>query len=135
MDNETEKPQETTSQNPMPEEKKTKTENLAMGILSYLFILCLIPFFTKKDDEFVYFHAKQGLVLCGTEIAAWIIMSIITAILISSWSIFLLSLWRIISTLVSLGFTALSIIGIIYVVQGEKKNLPLIGKLSDLIKF
>ena len=35
---------------------------------SYLSLLCLIPLFFKRDNQFVLFHAKQGIVLCGLEI-------------------------------------------------------------------
>ncbi|MFN3076609.1 MAG: hypothetical protein ABT940_07005 [Alphaproteobacteria bacterium] len=31
--------------------------------MSYLGILCFIPLLNNRDDEFVEFHAKQGLVL------------------------------------------------------------------------
>ena len=31
--------------------------------MSYLGILCFVPLFTNKDDEYVGFHAKQGLVI------------------------------------------------------------------------
>ena len=34
-----------------------------LGALSYLGILCFVPLMVSRDDEFVYFHAKQGLVL------------------------------------------------------------------------
>jgi len=34
-----------------------------MAALSYLGVLCFVPLLMSKDDEFVYFHAKQGLVL------------------------------------------------------------------------
>ena len=31
--------------------------------LSYLGVLCFVPLILNGDDEFVYFHAKQGLVI------------------------------------------------------------------------
>ena len=34
-----------------------------MAALSYLGILCFVPLIMVRDDEYVYFHAKQGLVL------------------------------------------------------------------------
>ena len=44
------------------------TNNKGITYLSYLGILALIPFMTEKDDEFVQFHAKQGLNLFIFEI-------------------------------------------------------------------
>ena len=37
--------------------------NKAMGILSYIGLLVLIPIFAAKDSKFARFHANQGLVL------------------------------------------------------------------------
>ncbi len=34
-----------------------------MAAMSYMGILCLVPLMMNKDDEFVYFHARQGLVI------------------------------------------------------------------------
>lgn len=34
-----------------------------LAILSYLGILCFVPLLKGRGDEFVYFHARQGLVL------------------------------------------------------------------------
>ncbi len=34
-----------------------------MAALSYMGILCFVPLLTNREDEYVHFHAKQGLVL------------------------------------------------------------------------
>ncbi|MEI6560413.1 MAG: hypothetical protein WCO00_18620 [Rhodospirillaceae bacterium] len=34
-----------------------------MAAFSYLGILCFVPLLLNRDDEFVQFHARQGLVL------------------------------------------------------------------------
>ena len=48
-----------------------------MIVLSYLWILCLIPLLTKKDDPEVQWHAKNGLALLGAEIVCWIVFTIL----------------------------------------------------------
>ncbi len=111
-------------------------DNKLMGILSYLSFLCFIPLFTKKENDFVYFHAKQGLVLFILEAIVYVVYRILVAILISSlftWG--LLSILGVIVNLINLGFVVFSIIGIINVVQNQKKELPLIGKYADKIKI
>jgi len=118
------------------EEKKESpkmSENKLWGILSYISILCLIPLFTKKDNDFVYFHAKQGLVLFIAEIIWYVITSIVSALFLKN--IVALSIWGVIATLVYLGLVILAILGIINVVQDKKKELPLIGKFSEKIKI
>lgn len=37
-----------------------KTLTTVMCVLSYIGVLCLIPFLTQRLDAFVQFHAKQG---------------------------------------------------------------------------
>lgn len=39
-----------------------------MIVLSYLWLLALIPFLVEKEDREVQWHAKHGLVLLGAEI-------------------------------------------------------------------
>ncbi|MEO5375210.1 MAG: hypothetical protein H7840_13190 [Alphaproteobacteria bacterium] len=34
-----------------------------LAALSYLGVFCFIPLLSNEDDEFIQFHAKQGLVL------------------------------------------------------------------------
>ena len=56
--------------------KKEKGQKNILAIISYIGILCLVPILMKEKDEFVKFHAKQGLVLFIVEVAtrliAWI---------------------------------------------------------------
>jgi len=127
--------QEAPVSQPAPETKKMD-DNKLMGILSYLSFLCLIPLFTKKDNDFVYFHAKQGLVLLGLEIIVYIVYRILVGILISSFMTWgLLSILGVIVELVNIGLLVLSIIGIINVVQNQKKEIPLVGKFAHKIKI
>ena len=50
-----------------------------MIVLSYLWILFLIPLLVEKDDREVQWHAKHGAVLTVAEIALWIIVWIFSA--------------------------------------------------------
>ncbi|MBF0439022.1 MAG: hypothetical protein HQL93_07865 [Magnetococcales bacterium] len=34
-----------------------------MAFLSYMSILCLVPLIFASEDEYIHFHARQGLVL------------------------------------------------------------------------
>ena len=103
-------------QHPKPEHKTL------MGVLSYLGILVIIPFLMAKDDPFVKFHIKQGLLLVIIELAVWILGS-------SMWQ-----LWMLLN-LVNLATLVLAIVGIVNVVQGKEKELPLIGGLAKNFTF
>ena len=101
----------------------TKGNNsTVMGVLSYLGPLVLIPFLMEKKDEFVKFHIKQGMVLFGLEIVIWLLSS-----MFYSMSMLL--------NLLNLATFILAIMGVINVIQGQKKELPVIGSLAQNIKI
>ena len=51
-----------------------------MLILSYLWILALIPLLMEQDDQDVRWHAKHGLVLLGAEIAAFLAIGVLSGL-------------------------------------------------------
>jgi len=106
-----------------PQEGSPKTsDNKLFSVLSYIGVLCLIPLLLKKDDSFVFFHAKQGLVLFIAEI----INSFVVMIPILGW---------IAAPIIWIGLIILSIMGIINALGGKTAKLPLIGQFADSIKL
>ena len=108
-------------------EEETKTpapsssgqKNIGMGVLCYLGILVLIPFLTDaKNEPFVKFHIKQGLVLLIAEV----IVGVISWIPFVGWilGLFVFVLW---------------IIGIVNVASGKETPLPVIGQLGEGFKI
>lgn len=89
-------------------------KNKVMAVLAYLGILCLIPLFAAKDSRFARFHTNQGVLL----FAASIICSILTYVPIVKWFVWILNLV----------IFVFAIMGIVYAVKGECKELPIIGK-------
>jgi uncharacterized membrane protein len=51
-----------------------------MIVLSYLWLLALIPLLVEKDDREVQWHAKNGLLLTGAEVVIGILLSIFTSL-------------------------------------------------------
>ncbi len=92
--------------------------NVVMAVLAYLGLLVLIPLLVSKDDSFVKFHIKQGLVLLVIEAASWILPSIFFPL----FFIFMI---------IRLVVFILAIIGIIHAVKGEQKELPIVGSFSS----
>lgn len=93
-----------------------------MGVLSYLGILVIIPFLMAKDDPFVKFHVKQGLVLAIIGLVVWVVG-------MNMWS-----MWQLLQ-IVNLGVIILSIIGIVNVVGGHQKEIPLVGSFAKHFTF
>ena len=95
-------------------EDKDTQENKVLALLSYLGVLVIIPLLLKKDSPFVQFHAKQGLVL----LVGWVI----------SW-------FPVLGWIVGIIVFVLSVMGIINVLDGEKKRLPIVGELAEKINL
>ena len=88
-----------------------------MAVLAYLGILVIIPFLMAKDDAFVKYHIKQGLVLVVIELVVYVVGMMMWALLP-------------ILGIINLAVLVLAIIGIVNVVQGNEKELPLVGSFS-----
>ena len=52
-----------------------------MIVLSYLWLLALVPLLVEKQDREVQWHAKHGIVLMVAEIVLWILVTIITTLI------------------------------------------------------
>lgn len=48
-----------------------------MIVLSYMWLLALVPLLTEKDDKELQWHARHGLVLMVAELFLWIAISIV----------------------------------------------------------
>lgn len=130
--------------------KKTKTtkdgyskedieSNKIMGVLSYLGILSLVPYFAAKDSKYAQYHAKQGVNLFIIALAYSIISTIIQAVVKVNKSVGFyyaytvkVTPWYISVPLnaLSIAFFVFAIIGIINACKGEQKELPIIGKFK-----
>lgn len=101
------------------EEKKTDEmgKKKLLSILSYIGPLVVVSYLLEKQDAEVKFHIGQGAVLLVIEVGAWFIGMLF-------WPFFG------ITQLINLAAFILSIVGIIHVLQGKQKELPLVGGYS-----
>lgn len=102
-------------------------ETTIMAALSYFGPLVIIPYLTKKENPFVLFHIKQGLVLLVPYVALWALSNFMYMILIGPLGSIL--------GILNIALIILSIIGIINAVQKKEKSLPLVGKYSSYFKI
>ncbi len=99
------------------EEKKptsTNSDSNLMAALSYVWILSVVMLIIKKDDEFVKFHARQGLIL--------FIASFIGVIPVIGWFIWLI-------------VVVFEIIGFIKALSGERYKVPVVGDIAEKINL
>lgn len=94
------------------------SKNTLMAIFAYVGPLIIVSYLSAKDDSFVKFHIRQGLVLFAIEVVLWLLTS-------QFWLFFVsfAMIWQ----LVNLALIVFSIIGIVNAAQGNEKELPLIG--------
>jgi uncharacterized membrane protein len=101
---------------PTPEQGGPASQNRSlMIVLSYLWILFLIPMLIEKDDAEVQWHAKHGLVLTVVE---FLIQVGLYALAIGCFFI------AFFSPLVFFGFAVLRVIAIVKGINGERFSVP-----------
>ena len=106
-----------------------------MALLSYIGILALIPYFAEKENKYVRFHAIQGLnlliiylVVSAASFVVAIVATVLFIIPIIGWILgFLLYL---VIGLVPVGLLVISILGVVYSLQGNAKELPIVNQIK-----
>jgi uncharacterized membrane protein len=100
---------------------ESDTQHPSSTILAYCGVLCFVPLLLHKENTFVLFHAKQGIALFILEcIAVFLASSVLGAAL----SILLF---------VACGLGAIA--GILTVLKGQKKQLPLLHWMVEKLNI
>ena len=94
-----------------------------MLVLSYLWILAIVPLIVEKEDREVQWHAKHGLVLTGVEIVLYVVLGILSFVPILG------CVAAVLPALVGLGFLVVRILAIVKAMNGQRFTIP---GLSDL---
>jgi len=107
-----------------------KADGKIMAILSYLWILFLIPLITSKDNKFVMFHVEQGIVLFIISVVAGVVSVIIDGV-IGHIIGFTFCGGGIIYLVVRLLVLILIIMGVLNAAQGKVAKLPVVGDFGS----
>lgn len=108
---------------PVQNTEPKREEKKKTGMAAIAYIIFFIPLLTQsKDDPFVKFHVKQGLVLFLLGLA-------FSLVRIS------LPVTFMIAPLLSLVTLVLTAIGIMNALNGNEKKLPFIGQFADKFNF
>jgi len=117
---------------PPPGATAPNSDRTIMVVLSYLWILALIPLLMKKEDKEIQWHAKNGLCILGAEIVIWIVCTIAG-----------FALTRILAPLgcglaalecvVWIGFLVIRVLCIVKGVGGQRFRIPVISDLAEKI--
>jgi uncharacterized membrane protein len=98
-----------------------------MILLSYLWLLALIPLVVEKDDREVQWHAKHGLVLAVAELIFWVAYQVLMFVLGTALGCFV----AIFAPIIGLGFVILHVIAIIKGINGQRLIIPGISEYAD----
>lgn len=115
-------------------DKNDIENNKVMALLSYLWILFLVPLFAAPNSKFARFHTNQGLVLFIFSLVSGIIGGVVGFILALIPFIGFIFVWvaGVVFGIIEIGFILLAVLGIINALQGRAKELPVIGKIKIL---
>ena len=96
----------------------TSSNRGVMIVLSYLWILALVPLLVEKEDQDVQWHAKHGIVLMVAEIVFWIVFNIVVYMIPFGCVVGL------IGPLIAMGFLAVHVVAIIKGLNGQRLIIP-----------
>jgi uncharacterized membrane protein len=100
-----------------------------MIVLSYLWLLFLIPLLVEKDDREVQWHAKNGMLIFGAELVIGIALYILSQIPILGF------LGCIVGPFLWLAFLAVAIIAIMKGINGQRLVIPGLSEYADRINI
>jgi uncharacterized membrane protein len=98
-----------------------------MILLSYLWLLALVPLVVEKDDREVQWHAKHGIVLTVAELIFWVAFQILTFVL----GPYLGCIVAVFAPIIALGIVILHIFAIIKGINGQRLFVPGITPYAD----
>jgi uncharacterized membrane protein len=106
-------------------------EEKIMLVFSYLWVLAIVPFLVTRR-EYVRWHAKQGLILCGVACLVFLGVIFVGAVLATIARVFA---WLFAFGLINLLllYVAVAIVCIIKAMRGERWVIPFLGDLIEKI--
>ncbi|MHB1261571.1 MAG: hypothetical protein ACYC2H_07625 [Thermoplasmatota archaeon] len=104
----------------------------AMAALGYLGFLFILPVKMRRDSMFVQFHARQGGVLFGLWLVAFIVLFV--GLLFAGVGIAATILIGILFVLTGL-YLLMALIGLIKVMLGERYRMPLVADVALMLRL
>lgn len=98
-----------------------------MIVLSYLWLLALVPLLTEKEDKEVQWHAKHGIVLMAAELILWIAITVINMVT----GFFLGCLVGFLSLFIWLGLIVLHVMCIVKGINGQRLTIPGVSEFAE----
>ena len=88
-----------------------------MALMSYLGVLVFVPLAMNRDDEYVYFHARQGLVI-------WVFG------IIAIFMLYIPGMGKLVFSFLAMMVMIFSLLGLVSVLLHKAWKLPIVYSLS-----
>lgn len=95
------------------------SENMLFAALSYVGVLVLIPLLLRRDDPYVSFHAKQGLVM---------LIGFAIALLAARWA-------PVVGNVLFLILLLVDVVALVQALLGRWWKIPLLGQVADMFRI
>jgi len=119
---------------PEPRRISSGGEDKVFAVLSYISILFVVPLILKHDNDDIYFHAKQGMVLFLAEVVIWFVLFMLESFIVALMPRATFSLTSWLGTLAWLMFVALSLMGVYNAMRGKRWEMPILGKIAKSVE-
>ena len=98
----------------------SKVQVILLWVIWIVGLIWILAEGSYKKDKFVSFWLKQWLAMVVIGVIVWVLGFILTIVTLGLFGIVLMLLW--------IGFLVLWIIGLISIIKGDMKPVPVIGK-------
>ena len=122
-------PAEPPPQEPAAKEVVSENRNV-MIVLSYLWLLALIPLLVEKEDREVQWHAKHGLVLTVVEVVVMIGLQVVVMIL-GAVSGGLGCIFTLLIPIFMLAILIVHVLCIVKGINGQRFLIPGVSEFAD----
>ena len=109
-------------------------EDKVFAALGYLSILFVVPLILKHDNDSVYFHAKQGMVLFLAEVVVWFVLFMLESFIVALLPRISFSITSWLGALACILFVALSVIGVYNALRGKRWEMPILGRIAKSVE-
>ena len=103
------------------------SDRTLMVILSYLGLLALIPYLTKKEDPDIHWHAKNGVGLLILDVVMWVLIFVLGMVLPDTLGCGIGA----ISCVLWIAVLVLHVYCIIQAVGGKRPRIPVVTDFAE----
>jgi uncharacterized membrane protein len=96
-----------------------------MIVLSYIWLLAIVPLLMEKDDKEVQWHAKHGLVLLVAEIILYVVCGVLGMLPVVG------CVTLVLFPIIGLGSLIVRILCIVKGINGERFQIPGLSQYAD----